>query len=540
MVLRAGKTLAACGGLTLALWGGPPDARAQASPPAAEVPAPGDSALTAEFPPALRELPAAGQGDILFYLDAVPFRAEDGGSRIEFNLSIPNDQLNFEETDGDFAGRVRVRLELLDEEGSLVAVREATYPLSAGAERQVSDRQVLQLLTESVPVPPGDYVARAEVLDVTEYKRGLWYRLRKIHRAGRAACALEVPDYGGEGFSLSGIEFARSLGSPQGEGPFNKGGLDVVPNPPRLYGVLLPELVAYLEVYAPPDAAPPEGGWVTRFRVLAEDGRPVAEDARAGVQEAASFWAKTVSVNLTRLPAGHYQLAVSLEDGQGTVLAATRGDFQLAWSLYSWGREPSEMLREMEVILSAREFARFKEMSRPESERFLAAFWDERDPTPETAANEALLEHFRRIALVRRRYATPNSDGVSTDRGRLYLRYGEPDEVQEGFDDSFVLSPGDRTPSFLSELGTPGSTADTQTDRLLDRKSHEGLERALAASRGAAEGKRYEVWTYDSRSGNLNSRDRGVDRSPRMRFVFLDQDGYGDLRLVYSSEPSEF
>lgn len=499
-----------------------------------------DSTAIVTYPEPQSEFPAAGRGDILFYVDAAPFRSEGDRSRIEFYVSIPNDQLNFEEREGDFRGRVRVLLELLDAAGATVASRETTYPLSAGSQRGADDRQVLQLLTESLEIPPGTYEIRAEVADVTEYKRGLWYRMRKIHRIGRAACRVTVPSFASRPLSLSAIEFARSLDSPVGEGPYTKGGLDVLPNPPRLYGMLLPELVAYLEVYAQPGVRPPEGGWSTRFRVLGEDGRVLVEDSRTGVQEAAAFWAKTVRLNLTRLPAGRYQLVVSLMDAEGTELASTRGGFQVAWSLYSWGREPSEILREMEILLSPREFEHLKAMGRPEAETFLAAFWDARDPTPDTGANEALLEHFRRIAFCRRSFATPNSDGVGTDRGHLYLRYGEPDEVQEGFDDNFVLGPADRTPSFLSKPGQPGAAGDGQTDRLLDRRSHEGIERALAAARGPAEGKRYEVWIYDSRRGNLNPRDRGIVRSPRMRFVFLDQDGYGDMRLVYSSEPTDF
>jgi GWxTD domain-containing protein len=57
------------------------------------------------------------------------------------------------------------------------------------------------------------------------------------------------------------------------------------------------------------------------------------------------------------------------------------------------------------------------------------AFWKRRDPTPETEENEYKIEFFRRV-----RYANEHFSGVTpgwrTDRGMIYIRYGEPDLVE--------------------------------------------------------------------------------------------------------------
>ena len=62
-------------------------------------------------------------------------------------------------------------------------------------------------------------------------------------------------------------------------------------------------------------------------------------------------------------------------------------------------------------------------------ELFVQRFWSRRDPTPGTLANEFQEEHYRRIAYANARYAT-TAPGWQTDRGRIYIVYGPPDEVE--------------------------------------------------------------------------------------------------------------
>ena len=60
-------------------------------------------------------------------------------------------------------------------------------------------------------------------------------------------------------------------------------------------------------------------------------------------------------------------------------------------------------------------------------------FWVERDPTPTTPVNERLLEHWRRVAEVRRKYTHNESSAFGTDdRGIFHVKYGKPDHVVNG------------------------------------------------------------------------------------------------------------
>ena len=64
-----------------------------------------------------------------------------------------------------------------------------------------------------------------------------------------------------------------------------------------------------------------------------------------------------------------------------------------------------------------------------EREQFIEQFWLRRDPTPDTEENEFKEEHYRRIAYTNDHYAS-GIPGWKTDRGRIYIIYGAPDEIE--------------------------------------------------------------------------------------------------------------
>jgi GWxTD domain-containing protein len=65
-----------------------------------------------------------------------------------------------------------------------------------------------------------------------------------------------------------------------------------------------------------------------------------------------------------------------------------------------------------------------------EREQFVEQFWLRRDPTPDTAENEFKEEHYRRIAYANERFAS-GIPGWKSDRGRIYVTFGPPDEREE-------------------------------------------------------------------------------------------------------------
>jgi GWxTD domain-containing protein len=81
-------------------------------------------------------------------------------------------------------------------------------------------------------------------------------------------------------------------------------------------------------------------------------------------------------------------------------------------------------------IITDQERAAFKQLSNDEErDSFIEAFWQRRDPTPDTEENEYKEEHYRRIAYANEHFAA-GIPGWKSDRGRIYIMYGPADEVE--------------------------------------------------------------------------------------------------------------
>jgi GWxTD domain-containing protein len=83
------------------------------------------------------------------------------------------------------------------------------------------------------------------------------------------------------------------------------------------------------------------------------------------------------------------------------------------------------------LIVTGDERASFQKLkTNDERDAFIGQFWLRRDPTPGTVPNEMKEEHYRRIAYSNERYGASATPAWQTDRGRMYIVYGPPDEIE--------------------------------------------------------------------------------------------------------------
>jgi GWxTD domain-containing protein len=85
---------------------------------------------------------------------------------------------------------------------------------------------------------------------------------------------------------------------------------------------------------------------------------------------------------------------------------------------------------EVPYIITDEERSAFLQLqTNEEREQFIEAFWQRRDPTPDTVENEFKEEHYRRIAYANERFSS-GIPGWRTDRGRIYIMWGPPDQIE--------------------------------------------------------------------------------------------------------------
>lgn len=87
-------------------------------------------------------------------------------------------------------------------------------------------------------------------------------------------------------------------------------------------------------------------------------------------------------------------------------------------------------LRVIEGIASDAELDSLRQTPAPERLAAWKAFWQRRDPDPQTPGNPRLKEHYERVSYAREHFRDGSSDGATSDRGRVYVRLGPPDSIE--------------------------------------------------------------------------------------------------------------
>jgi GWxTD domain-containing protein len=84
--------------------------------------------------------------------------------------------------------------------------------------------------------------------------------------------------------------------------------------------------------------------------------------------------------------------------------------------------------KDVTYVITEEERRAFKKLATDdERERFIEEFWRRRDPDPDTDENEFKEEYYERIAYANEHFAS-GIPGWKTDRGRIWIMYGKPDE----------------------------------------------------------------------------------------------------------------
>jgi GWxTD domain-containing protein len=127
---------------------------------------------------------------------------------------------------------------------------------------------------------------------------------------------------------------------------------------------------------------------------------------------------------------------------------------------------------EVQWIITEEEREAFKLLTNDEErEKFVEGFWYRRDPTPDTVENEFRDQYYQRVMYANERFSS-GIPGWKTDRGRIYILYGPPDEVEShpsgGTYDYPLSQGGGSTQTFPFELWRYRDIADVGQDIVIE------------------------------------------------------------------------
>jgi GWxTD domain-containing protein len=412
---------------------------------------------------------------------------------------------------------VRVTAELLEKgRKSPIASRQQEARVHCLDLMSTQDSTLAEIYTLGLVAAEGAYRFRVVVEDLNVARTGFLYQMQKQRRQGEVAGAIDLGPWLFVEPALSGIEFAWAVRAATEESPFDRGPYEVIPQPAAHYGLMNDSLTVYHEIYDTPP--PPEGrAYPIRTAIWSHTGDTMYVSVDSVRVREGRSWPRVLTFDLSAYPRGHYQIRLDILGGGGLPVSSTQSSFDVLWSPESWLPDAADFYEvAATTLLPGGDASGFQNLSRGEKEVLLEDLWRRYDPTPETAENEVRSTFRRRVEYANAHY-TIFQRGMFTDRGRVWIRYGEPDDIE------------------IERM--PALDKDTIGHQLLDlpAEDREAITRTPRDESQAADLRPYEIWTYDQRGRELVPGSTLPGAMKGLKFVFVDEQGYGDYILRYST-----
>ena len=326
----------------------------------------------------------------------------DGTPGLAVSVTLAYPDLQWLKTPDGFAARFEVLAVFEPVKGNTQYGDTWQRQLRLSTFDQTTVRASTILERRTFRVPPGRYRLRVRLRDLNS------------EMESRVGEALEVPDYSKVPLALAELEL----------GTLGAGGL-FQPNPARLYGYDSDHLAARVGIIDRRAGNWPRS-YSLRYRVLDETGQEVVHgDRTVGLE-------RTGGTVLVRPDSagwfvGKYTLSLELDDGRSHW--RNERTFEVEESGPPRGQDYRRMLEPIAYIAEGKELDELSHATDATQAAAWEAFWKRRDPTPDTARNEALIEFLRRV-----RYSDQHfqhfGPGWRSDMGRIYIKFGPPDQIE--------------------------------------------------------------------------------------------------------------
>lgn len=415
------------------------------------------------------DAPVKSGGALTFYLDAASFRAAAGKTHQEFYYQIALDQFSFQTMGAGLRSEIKTSVLLADSSGRELLRDEWTQTVQAGSPAEIAGRFFPNQF--ELPLAPGSYQLSLVVEEPATRKQG------------SAQLTFRARAFDSQTLALSDIQLANSITPDTSAGRFTKNGLSILPNASRIYGRDLPLLYFYFEAYnfAAADS------YEVHYRVTDSRQQTLKQLPTKRARKPGPSSVEVGGVNVGSLADSVCYLEVEVKDRATQAVARATKRFAVLLPAPKAVSEAEQRLsamspeqfkthvEQMQYLLREDDKKLLQDLEPEAQKSFVIQVWKQLDNNPATPQNEFWEEYFRRIAYAEEKFTSGFTTGWRTDRGRIAIKFGVPNEVE-------------RHP------------AETNA-------------------------RPYEVWFYYSEG--------------RKQFIFADIEGLGRYELIFSSDERE-
>ncbi|HSD63780.1 MAG TPA: GWxTD domain-containing protein [Ignavibacteriaceae bacterium] len=367
-----------------------------------------------------QDSPVVSKGSLQFYLDHSSFQGKEGKTYAEFYLMLFSDQLIKDENDTAAVKEFIVKSIISDSLGINI-VSDKQWTTNALLTRDSMNPEILVVYDQWAELmDPGVY--NVKVMVSTEIPAG----------SGEADFILKIPSFKPGTFALSEIEFVSEVQDKKDNSPFIKGNRDIIPDPWRRYGALNSRLSFFYEVYNIPGEAELSGEYIIRDNT----GKIIKKLSGIKINNSSDNISIVHGINVSGLPTGVYDLSVCVNDSLNNQSVSQTRSFeiiQMDTTVHKTTLTEEEAEIEgglIKYVGTPSEYSLYKNLDLNGKSRYIIIFWAEKDPTPGTPENEFLQQVIKRFQYANQNFKWQSIEGWKSDRGRVIIKYGMPDETE--------------------------------------------------------------------------------------------------------------
>lgn len=336
------------------------------------------------------------------------------------NLSLPNRSLTFAREGDRYRATYQVQLDLRQGAATVRHV-EASEVVRVASFKETSRGDESVIFQQVLSVPAGQYVLAISIRDAGSARTASEETLLAVPRLSGNVLSTPVTVY--EATPRSSTDsIPRLVPSPRSTVVFGRDTL--VPVYVEGYGAAAAGGAAHLPV---------------TLAVRSDKGSTLWTDAFMLDRRGESLYGGVINVPVSQLGVGVSTLVLWRTD-LGTALGSGRapsvGDSVRTPVFVTFGDELpvasfEEMLSYLRYFTTAARLQALRDTAPGQRAAAWAAFLRETDPVVSTPQNEALRDYFARIQTAVERFREEGNAGWLTDRGRVFVSLGEPDQIYE-------------------------------------------------------------------------------------------------------------
>ncbi len=368
--------------------------------------------------------------------------AYDSLALLEFPIALKKNEFQFfkqEETDTKLTGRVFIQVNLIDSTAKVVDSASTYFALEAVSKEDASMKNVRIFDRLSLRAYQGKYTARIYVIDVVSKNKGEFF-----------ISPFNVPEISKTKLSMSDYYLAYDVKYVGEKADTNfklvKNGFRILPNPTSIYSTKDSAFAIYGELYNLDFNPDKKSKFKVTYNALNQDSSFFMFLGEREIEKPASSAVVRELFDIKGWPANIYNLQIIAEDKSSKQKDTVYQPFAVIEPIpdkvdksLANKNDPyfsltfKERKNLLSYIISPEQLSILNNLTATGQENYLKQFWKEHDLNHTTPENEQRLEYVKRYILSNRLYSNnyTKDNGWSSDRGRIYIKYGDYDEIDE-------------------------------------------------------------------------------------------------------------